>query len=311
MKRKIGLIGRRDDPEVELLKARIEDLGAIATEIDFWHYPKFTSSAFDLGRIIYDGIDLMEFDAFYLRQMGFFSPIPEKQYTREEWENLYEKFNDQIASDREVLSYKESVIQLLETMRPVINPYLCAFYHKLKPFQYWKLASSGIDVPEFIAGNDFWTFKERVSKGQWIVKPLTGGYVSLLDSDSLDKIKPSLRQKPIIAQVRVSGRMLRIFVLDEAIIASCELVHDQSVADARSGLIAIKRFDLPKGLEEVPIKACKALGMIFAGVDLMLGSDEKAYVLECNPAPMFRSFEVQTGAEISKSLAKYLVEVAG
>ncbi len=308
--KRIGLIGGHEDPEVELLKARIEDLGAIAVEIDFWHYPKFTSSILELERIEYEGMNLLEFDAFYLRQMGFFSPIPEKQYTKQEWEELYEKFNDQIANDREVLSYKESVIQIIETMRPVINPYLCAFYHKLKPLQYWKLASSGLEVPKFVVGNDYWTLKEHIEKNQWVVKPLTGGYVALLDSDSLESIRPSLRQKPIIAQLRVSGRMLRVFVLGESIIASCEIVHDASSADARLGITAIKRFDLPKSVEEIPIRACKALGMVFAGVDIILESENKAYVLECNPAPLFRSFEVQTGIEISKALAKYLLEVA-
>ncbi|MGQ9810406.1 MAG: ATP-grasp domain-containing protein [bacterium] len=308
--KRIGLIGRHDDPEVQLLKARIEDLGATATAIDFWHYPKFTSSTLDLETIVYDGIDLTEFDAFYLRQIGFFSPIPEKEYTKQEWEELYGKFNDQIANDREVLSYKESLIQLLGNIRPIINPYICAFYHKLKPLQYWKLISSGLKVPEFIAGNDFSTLKDQVEKADWVIKPLTGGFVSFLDRESLLRIKPTLRQKPVIAQKRVSGKMLRVFVLGESIIVSCELVHEPSSADARLSLIAIKRFDLPANIEGIPIRACKALGMVFAGVDIILESENQAYVLECNPAPIFRSFEVQTGVEISKALANYLLEVA-
>jgi hypothetical protein len=51
--------------------------------------------------------------------------------------------------------------------------------------------------------------------------------------------------------------------------------------------------------------------MIFAGVDLMLeATTGNLYLPECNPAPLFRNFEAQSGLPISQALASYLVEEA-
>ena len=151
--RKIGLIGQYDDPGLEILKRRIEDMGAEAALIDFWHFPKFAKTFIGRDTLVYDGMDLTAMDAFYLRKLGYFSPLPQKQFTKEEWADHYERFNDYMTNEREVVSLKESIIEILCELRPVINPYETAFFHKLKANQYWHLAANGLPVPEFIAGN--------------------------------------------------------------------------------------------------------------------------------------------------------------
>jgi len=310
--RRIGIIGRHDDPEVQLLKARIEDLGAEAIVIDFWHYPRFTQSEISMDRVLYDGINLTSLDAFYLRQLGYFSPLPHKEFTKEEWDAYYEKFNEFIANEREVMSYRESLIQMLETIRPVINPYFCAFYHKLKLYQYWKLNRAGLPVPDFVAGNDYSELKRFASANQTVGKPMMGGYVRLLDERILESERRMLRKRPIIAQRRIPGRMLRCFVLADRILGTCELVHKPDETDARLGIVAMERFELAPEFEMTALKAAQTLGMIFAGVDLVLDeATNSIYVLECNPAPLYRSFEAQTGLPISHELAGYLVNEAG
>ena len=309
--RKIGLIGQYDDPGLEILKRRIEDMGAEAALIDFWHFPKFAKTFIGRDTLVYDGMDLTAMDAFYLRKLGYFSPLPQKQFTKEEWADHYERFNDYMTNEREVVSLKESIIEILCELRPVINPYETAFFHKLKANQYWHLAANGLPVPEFIAGNEFFELKDFASRTKAVLKPLTGGFVADCPPRRLETMKEDLRKRPVILQKQIEGRMLRTFVLNGRAIGTCEIVHREGDADSRKNILAMEAVELSIEQESVAIKACRVLGMIFAGVDLMLErSTEKIYVLECNPAPLFRNFEAQSGLPVSQALASYLVEEA-
>ena len=306
--RRIGLVGLHDDPQVDLLKRRVEDLGARADIIDFWHFPKFSQARISADTIVYDGLDLTSLDAFYLRQLGYFSPLPQREFTPDEWMAQYGKFNDYMTNEREVLSFRESIIQILCRIRPVVNPYQAAFYHKLKAYQYVKLNSSGLPVPEFVAGNDFFRLREFLDEGESVVKPLTAGYVNHFEVADLEASRPMLRDRPVILQREIKGSMLRSFVLGGSLVGTCQIIHGDD-ADSRRNIEAMRVFELPDAMEWIPVKACEALGMLFAGVDLLLDhAADKLYVLECNPSPMFRNFEAQTGLPISERLAHYLVE---
>jgi len=309
--RRIGLIGNDDDPEVELLKQRIEDLGAQAVVLDFTQFPRFTLASLSDIRIRYDDIDLASLDAFYLRQLSYFSPFPQKQLTEEEWADYFEKFNTYITNEREVMSFSESVVQILNELKPVVNPYETAFYHKLKVFQYWKLAGCGLEVPEFIAANDVFAMREFVKRFPAVAKPLTGGFVTRFPEAALEAAREDLRKRPVLVQREITGRMLRSFVLAGRLIGTCETISAPGEADSRRDVVAMKPYDLEPRQRDVPVRACQALGMIFAGVDLLVDeASGKVYVLECNPAPFFRNFEAQTGLPVSQALARYLVEEA-
>jgi predicted ATP-grasp superfamily ATP-dependent carboligase len=309
--KKIGLVGQHGDPGVELLKRRVEDLGAVATIVDFRPFPNFAKTFLKTGTLVYDGIDLTSMDAFYLRQLGYFSPLPQQELSKEEWVGYYEKFNDYMTNEREVMSFKESVIQILCDLKPVINPYRTAFYHKLKANQYWKLASEGLPVPEFIAGNEFFEMRGFVAATRSVIKPMVSGFVNAYTASDLDRDRETLRKRPVILQRQIPGRMLRSFVLGDGVIGTCEIVHEKSDADSRRNIVAMRAFALDRDQELIPVKACQALGMIFAGVDLILEERSgELYVLECNPAPLFRNFEAQTGVPVSQELAAYLVEEA-
>jgi glutathione synthase/RimK-type ligase-like ATP-grasp enzyme len=308
---RIGIIGRYDDPQVEILKRRVEDLGAAAAIIDFWHLPKFSKTFIGDDAVVYDGIDLTALDAFYLRQLGYFSPLPQKQFTKEEWAAHFERFNDYMTNEREVLSFKESVIQILSELKPVVNPYRTAFFHKLKAYQYRVLGMNGLTVPDFIAGNEFFKMREFLAAGDSVIKPMTGGLVDEYGTADLERDREVLRQRPVMLQRRIRGRMLRSFVVGDRLIGTCEIVSGEADADSRRNITGMVPFALTAEQASIPVKACKVLGMVFAGVDLLLeAKSQTLYVLECNPSPLFRSFEAQTGLAISDSLAAYLVEEA-
>ena len=307
----IGIFGREDDPEVDLLKRRIEDLGARAAVIDLCDFPKFTKGTLGRDAVIYDGTDLSTVDAFYLRQMGYFSPVPQREFTKEEWAGYFDKFNDVLAEEREGRSFAESLIQILSAIRPMVNPYEVAFYHKLKAYQYWTLADKGLPVPDFLAGNDFFELAKFAESCPSVVKPLVGGFVKRVGREDLEKQKESLRKRPVLLQREIKGAAVRSFVLGGRMIGTCETVYGEGGVDSRQDIVAMKRYQLPPEHVDIPVRACEALGMIFAGVDMLV--EEKTgnlFVLECNPAPFFRNFEAQTGLPLSEELARYLVNEA-
>ena len=307
----IGIFGREDDPEVDLLKRRIEDLGARATLIDFCDFPEAALGGLDRGAVNYDGINLAEMDAFYLRQMGYFSPVPQREFSKVEWAAYFERFNEVLAEEREGISFAESLIQILSAMKPMVNPYEVAFYHKLKPYQYWTLASKGVRVPDFLAGNDFFELARFAGSAPSVIKPLVGGLVRRATPSDLEKEREALRKRPVLLQREITGSALRSFVLGGRIIGTCETVYAEGGVDSRQDIAAMRRYDLSAEHAAVPVHACAALGMIFAGVDMLL--EEKTgnlFVLECNPAPFFRNFEVQAGLPLSEELARYLVNEA-
>jgi glutathione synthase/RimK-type ligase-like ATP-grasp enzyme len=152
---------------------------------------------------------------------------------------------------------------------------------------------------------------EFASRTKALLKPLTGGFVAACPPDLLETMREDLRKRPVILQKQIEGRMLRTFVLGGRAIGTCEIVHKEGDTDSRKNILAMEAFELSPEQAAIPIEACRVLGMIFAGVDLMLErATGRLYVLECNPAPQFRNFEAQSGLPVSRELASYLVEEA-
>jgi ribosomal protein S6--L-glutamate ligase len=54
------------------------------------------------------------------------------------------------------------------------------------------------------------------------------------------------------------------------------------------------------------IKAAKASGNEFAGVDIMFDSKNRPYILESNRAPQFDGFEHATGVNVAQEIVKYI-----
>ena len=162
-----------------------------------------------------------------------------------------------------------------------------------------------------MAGNDFFEMAKFAGEAPCIVKPLVGGFVRPMTAADLEKEKDNLRKRPVLLQQHVKGRALRGFVVGERLVGTCETVYGEGDVDSRQNVIAMRRFELAREHAEAPVRACRAVGMLFAGVDMIL--EEKTgdlYILECNPAPFFRNFEVQTGLPLSGELARYLVHEA-
>ena len=149
---KIGIIGQEKDEQIKLLKKRIEEKGQKTIVIDFRGFPKEKKLYLTEKKIVYDNINLMNINVFFLRQLGYLFPIPPKEITKKEWSSKYKKYMDFVTNERENLSLKHSLIRMLDEEKFVVNPYDSFMYHKLKPLQLYVFMKNNLPVPSFIAG---------------------------------------------------------------------------------------------------------------------------------------------------------------
>ncbi len=65
-------------------------------------------------------------------------------------------------------------------------------------------------------------------------------------------------------------------------------------------------YSLNSELKKLAILAAKASDNEFAGVDIMIDSKNKPYILESNRAPQFAGFEKATGINVAQEIVKYI-----
>ena len=69
----------------------------------------------------------------------------------------------------------------------------------------------------------------------------------------------------------------------------------------------MKKIELSKDMEAIAIAATEAIGLDFAGVDVLFGNDGPI-VCEVNSNPHFKSSLECTGVDMSEKIIEYIVE---
>ena len=120
-------------------------------------------------------------------------------------------------------------------------------------------------------------------------------------------------QHEAMAQRFLSGRQdIRVIVLFGKVIAAMR--REASAEDFRSNLHCGGRAsalpDLPEDFAVIARRSAAALGLGFAGVDIMLAEDQRPLVLEVNPVPSLEGIEAVTGQDIAGTLVKALLRQA-
>lgn len=128
--------------------------------------------------------------------------------------------------------------------------------------------------------------------------------------DELTQIVAKIRHKDFLMQEFVAsstGRDLRINVVGDKVI--CGMLR-QNTKDFRSNISnggTALATELTDAQIDVAIQAVKALGLDWAGVDVMFGK-EGPIVCEVNSNPHFRSTLDCTGVDMSKYIIEYIME---
>jgi len=181
----------------------------------------------------------------------------------------------------------------------------------------YTLAKSGLPVPPtYVTEMAHWAY--RISKGfkQVVYKPLMGslgfGSMKFDNADLAFNAYTALERlgQPLYVQeyVEKHGRDIRAFVLGDRVVASIYRVAQPMEWKTNVAQGAQPRpIRLSSKLEKLAVRAVKALGLLYAGVDILKDRKE-AVVLEVNGAPSWQGLRKVTGVNVAEELVKFMID---
>ena len=101
------------------------------------------------------------------------------------------------------------------------------------------------------------------------------------------------------------GRDLRVLVVGGRVLAAIERVGSGWRANLARGAKA-HATQLSPDQERLCLEAADALGVDYAGVDVLRAADGRDYVLELNGIPGWRGLQQTTGADVAAALVAQL-----
>lgn len=104
-----------------------------------------------------------------------------------------------------------------------------------------------------------------------------------------------------------SGRDLRVNVVGKKVVAS--MLRYSANGDFRSNITNgghMKQAVATPSQEKLAISACEAIGLDFAGVDLLFGEGGECFVCEVNSNPHFKSTFECTNIDVGEEIIKYI-----
>ncbi|HKL42967.1 MAG TPA: RimK family alpha-L-glutamate ligase [Clostridia bacterium] len=127
-------------------------------------------------------------------------------------------------------------------------------------------------------------------------------------SELKEKIDSLLNKQFIMQEAITSsfGKDVRVNIIGNEIIGAMQRKSDE---DFRANITLggqATPWDLSSEEREIALKAHKALGLDFSGVDLLLDSNNKPLLCEVNSNVNFLSFEKATGLDYGIKLLKYI-----
>ncbi len=151
-----------------------------------------------------------------------------------------------------------------------------------------------------------------------VIKPISGSWGRLIalvrDEEELRTIMehrsylPGQNSKVHLIQefIKKPGRDLRVFVVGDEVPVAIYRISEHWITNAARGGKAVPA-KVDQELEELVIKAAKALGAEFVGVDVFEDPDRGYLIDEVNPVPEFKRTVAATGYDLPKKVAEYLI----
>ena len=182
------------------------------------------------------------------------------------------------------------------------------------------LARAGLPTPRTIACERPADAREALAElgGDVIVKPLFGsmgvGMVRVDDHDVAERVFRALELERAVYYLQEAlphaGRDVRALVVGERVVAAIERSGEGWRTNlARGG--SARPVQLGAEQERLAGLAAAALGVDYAGVDLLRVPDGRDYVLEVNGIPGWQGVERATGVDVAAALAEHLETLVG
>ncbi|MEM0468732.1 MAG: RimK family alpha-L-glutamate ligase [Pyrobaculum sp.] len=190
-----------------------------------------------------------------------------------------------------------------------INSSSALFISWNKALTIAKLKAANLPIPQtsVLFGESDIEVRDRA-----IVKTVSGSWgrkVALVSTEEELKLvmKSSEGEVYIMQEVVGTGEDIRVFVVGDRAVAAMRRVPpsgDWRSNAARGGSTLPQKID--GELEELAVKATKAVGAFYAGVDILVG--ERLYVNEVNGIPEFKALSRTTGVDVARHILEALVE---
>ncbi len=182
------------------------------------------------------------------------------------------------------------------------------------------LKKNGIPTPKTAVVFSYEAAQEVTKRFNYplVIKPVNGSWGRLIsmvrDDEELRSIMehrmylPGILSKVHLMQeyVKKPGRDIRVFVIgDEVPVAIYRVSRHWITNTARGGKAIPARID--GELEEISLKAAKAVGGEVLGLDVFEDPERGYLVNEINPVPEFKNTVAATGYDLPRKIAEYLV----
>jgi RimK family alpha-L-glutamate ligase len=181
------------------------------------------------------------------------------------------------------------------------------------------LEQAGLPTPDtIVCENTDEAFAAFRSLGDVIVKPLFGsmglGMVRVTDEEMAWRVFRVIEQIRGVfylqRTVEHDGRDLRAFVVGGSVLASIERSSGGWRTNVSRGGRA-RPVELPPEWAELAVRAARAVGADYAGVDLLPARDGTVYVLEVNGIPGWQGLQAATGVDVARAVVRMALEPLG
>jgi len=191
----------------------------------------------------------------------------------------------------------------------IINRRRAMMSNNSKPYQSLFIREAGFSIPKTIVTNSPNNAKKFFENNNSVIYKSVSSVRSIVKTFENDDIEQlfKVRLLPTQFQEKIEGFNVRVHVVAEKTFATRinSGSTDYRYAHNDGECITLEEFQLSDDLKKRCVNLTKKLGLLFAGIDLMI-NDKNVYCLEVNTSPAYSFYQSWTDQPIAEELANLL-----
>jgi RimK family alpha-L-glutamate ligase len=226
---------------------------------------------------------------------------------------LFRGFN--LGSLEEVILRMDTLHRLQRLGMKIYNPPSAIEKASDKFYASALLEEAGLPTPRtFVTEDEKEALKIFKEIGDAVIKPLFGsqgkGMTRVTDAETASRVFENLAFSNLVIYIQEfiphGNRDIRAFTIGEEVVAAMYRISESWKTNVFQGAkpVALK---LEPELEELSIKAAKAVGCEYAGVDILEGPNGPI-IIEVNSSPTWKGLYQATKIPIADLLLDYILE---
>ncbi|MDP4236759.1 MAG: hypothetical protein Q8919_09955 [Bacteroidota bacterium] len=172
-----------------------------------------------------------------------------------------------------------------------------------KLFQSIYISESGFLIPDSLISNDAEEILAFSKAHTSIIYKSMSSIRSIVKEFSPGDLVGHEEMGPVFFQRRIIGKNIRVHVVGEEVFA-CEI--ESEGIDYRYAKSRMTPIELPEDIASASTGLAKRLGLLVAGIDLIVTPEGQWYCLEANPSPGFSYYDIFPERSIAQAVAEAL-----